>query len=118
MTIVSIEDAQANLKELIHQLSPGEELIITENQQTVTKLVSHVSMKPKLRSVPGLGKGIITIVSDDDEPDQTELGNAKAVVAKPALTSWPCQPGTAKDSNHWMAPDFDAPPAIAEKVKC
>ncbi len=67
MTIVSIEDAQANLKELIHQLSPGEELIITENQQTVAKLVSHVSMKPGLRPAPGLGKGIITIVSDDDE---------------------------------------------------
>ena len=95
MTTVSIEDAQANLKELIHQLSPGEELIITENQQTVAKLVSPVSMNPGLRL--------------DDESDQTELGNAKAVATNPALTSWPCQPGTAKDSKHWMAPDFDAP---------
>ena len=43
MTMVTIEDAQANLKELIHQLSPGEELLITENHQTVAKLVSHVS---------------------------------------------------------------------------
>ena len=77
MTIVTIEDAQANLKELIHQLSPGEELLITDNQQTVAKLVSHVS--------------------------------AEAVVTKPALTSWPCEPGTAKDTKHWMAPDFDAP---------
>jgi antitoxin (DNA-binding transcriptional repressor) of toxin-antitoxin stability system len=24
-------------------------------------------------------------------------------------TSWPCQPGSAKDTQHWMAPDFDAP---------
>jgi antitoxin (DNA-binding transcriptional repressor) of toxin-antitoxin stability system len=95
MATVSIEDAQANLKELIHQLSPGEELMITENQQTVAKLVSPVSMKPGLRP--------------DDESDQTELGNAKAVATNPALTSWPCQPGTAKDSKHWMAPDFDAP---------
>jgi len=95
MTIVTIEDAQANLKELIHQLSPGEELIITENQQTVAKLVSPVSMKAGLSTV--------------DESDQTELGNAKAVATNPALTSWSCQPGTAKDSKHWMAPDFDAP---------
>lgn len=95
MTIVTIEDAQANLKKLIHQLSPGEELIITENQQTVAKLVNAVSMKPGLRPA--------------DEPDQTELGNANAVATKVALTSWPCQPGTAKDTNHWMAPDFDAP---------
>lgn len=95
MTIFTIEDAQANLKELIHRLSPGEELIITENQQTVAKLVSPVSTKPGLRPA--------------DESDQTELGNAKAVATTPALTSWPCQPGTAKDTNHWMAPDFDAP---------
>ncbi len=95
MTIVTIEDAQANLKELIHQLSPGEELIITENQQTVAKLVSPVSMKPGLRPA--------------NELDQTELCNGKAVATNPALTSWPCQPGTAKDTNHWMAPDLDAP---------
>jgi predicted RNase H-like HicB family nuclease len=23
--------------------------------------------------------------------------------------SWPCQPGSAKDIPHWMAPDFNAP---------
>ena len=65
MAIVTIEDAQANLKELIHQLSPGEELIITENQQTVAKLVSQVPSKPGLRPPPGLGKGMITFIADD-----------------------------------------------------
>jgi hypothetical protein len=39
----------------------------------------------------------------------TVHGEPKAVVTKPILTSWPCQPGTAKDTKHWMAPDFDAP---------
>jgi antitoxin (DNA-binding transcriptional repressor) of toxin-antitoxin stability system len=39
MTKVTIEEAQANLKELIHQMRPGEELIITENQQAVAKLL-------------------------------------------------------------------------------
>ncbi len=29
---VTIEEAKAKLKELIHQLAPGEELIIIENQ--------------------------------------------------------------------------------------
>jgi hypothetical protein len=24
-------------------------------------------------------------------------------------TSWPCQPGSAKDKKYWMAEDFDAP---------
>lgn len=67
MTTVTIEEAQAKLKELIHQMTPGEELIITDNQQTVAKLVSESSSQPRLRPGPGLGKGILTIVSDDDE---------------------------------------------------
>ena len=32
-----------------------------------------------------------------------------AIITKPARMNWPCQPGTAKDTQHWMAPDFDAP---------
>ena len=67
MTTVTIEEAQANLKELIHQMTPGEELIITENQQTVAKLVSEPAPKPRLRPGPGLGKGMITIISEDDD---------------------------------------------------
>ena len=65
---ISIDEAQAKLKELIHQLAPGEEVIITENQQPVAKLVNPPSQpKSGLRPPPGLGKGFITVVSDDDE---------------------------------------------------
>jgi hypothetical protein len=39
----------------------------------------------------------------------TVQGEPKAIVTRPARASWPCQPGTAKDAKHWMAPDFDAP---------
>ena len=39
----------------------------------------------------------------------TVQGKPLAIVTRPARTSWPCQPGTAKDSKHWMAPDFDTP---------
>lgn len=63
---ITIEEAQAKLKELLHQLAPGEEVIITENQQPLAKLVSE-QPKPGLRPPPGLGKGCITIVSEDDE---------------------------------------------------
>jgi prevent-host-death family protein len=65
---ITIDEAQAKLKELIHQLAPGEEVVITENQQPVAKLVSEVP-KPKtgLRPPPGLGKGFITVIADDDE---------------------------------------------------
>ena len=66
--MITMEEAQAKLKELIHQLAPGEEVIITENKQPVAKLVSE-QPKPRagLRPPPGLGKGCITIISDDDD---------------------------------------------------
>ena len=34
---ITVEEAQAKLKELIHQLAPGEEVVITENQQPIAK---------------------------------------------------------------------------------
>lgn len=57
MTTVTIEEAQAKLKELL----------ITENQQTVAKLVSEPVAKPRQRPGPGLGKGMLTIASEDDD---------------------------------------------------
>ena len=65
-TTITIDEAQANLKELIHRLAPGEAVIITENQQPVAKLV-YEQPKPAAGLRPGLGKGFITIISDDDE---------------------------------------------------
>lgn len=41
MSNITIEEAQAKLKELIHRLAPGEELVITENQRPVAKLVGE-----------------------------------------------------------------------------
>jgi hypothetical protein len=66
MPAVTIEEAQAKLPELIHDLLHGGELVITEN----------------------------------DQP---------AKIIRSPRTSWPCQPGSAKDKKHWMAEDFDAP---------
>ena len=40
-TTVTIEEAQVKLKELIQQLAPREEVIITDNQQPVAKLVNE-----------------------------------------------------------------------------
>lgn len=62
---ITIGEAQVRLSDLISQLAPGEEIIITENDQPVAKVV--VLPKPPQRRQPGLCKGMITIVSDDDE---------------------------------------------------
>jgi len=65
------------------------------------KLPFDVAVGSLLELVDGMVPG--------EELVLTVRGEPKAVVTKPALTSWPCQPGTAKDTQHWMAPDFDAP---------
>ena len=63
---ITLEEAQAKLKDFIHQLAPGDEIIITENQQAVAKLVGDGPQQGKPR-VPGLGKGFITLLVEDDE---------------------------------------------------
>jgi prevent-host-death family protein len=65
MSTVTLEAAQAHLKELIEHLAPGEEVVITQNDLPVAKLVSSKpSRKPRQ---PGNCKGMLTIVSDDDD---------------------------------------------------
>ena len=54
------------MKELISQLAPGEELVITDDQQPVARLVGKQS-KPSQspRPGPGLCKGMITYMAPD-----------------------------------------------------
>jgi antitoxin (DNA-binding transcriptional repressor) of toxin-antitoxin stability system len=63
---ITVEEAQATLKELIHQLAPGEEVVITDNQQRVAKLVAEQPSKRKPRQA-GRCKGMITLLVEDDE---------------------------------------------------
>jgi prevent-host-death family protein len=65
MSIVTIEEVQAKLAELIDKVTLSEEVIITRNQQPVAQLVPLSSAKPQ----PGFGscKGMLTIVAEDDE---------------------------------------------------
>jgi prevent-host-death family protein len=68
MSTITIQEAQAQLSELIHRLTPGDEVVITENNKPVAKLART-------------------------EPNK----------------QWPCKAGSAKNTPHWMAPDFDGP---------
>lgn len=63
---ITVEEAQARLKELIRGLAPGEEVVITENQQPVARLVSEQPLKRKPRQA-GRCKGMITLLVEDDE---------------------------------------------------
>ena len=66
MSSVTIEEAQAKLTDLIHQLTPGEEVVITENNRPVAKLVSEPA-PVRQRPQPGLASGMLTIIAEDEE---------------------------------------------------
>ena len=71
---ITIDEAQAKLKELIHQLAPGEEVIITENQQPVAKLVNEQpTLRKPTRPGPGLCKGMITYMAPDFDAPLDDL---------------------------------------------
>lgn len=63
---ITLEEAQAKLTDLVHQLAPGDEIIITENQLPVAALMGKLSAPAKQR-VPGNCKGMITLLVEDDE---------------------------------------------------
>jgi antitoxin (DNA-binding transcriptional repressor) of toxin-antitoxin stability system len=63
---ITLEDAQANLKDLIHKLTPGEEIVITENQQPVAKII--VAAKPNERELGTLKGTVLYMAPDFDAP--------------------------------------------------
>jgi prevent-host-death family protein len=63
---ITVEEAQAKLAELIGSLTLGEEIVITQNQEPVAKLVGQRPSERKPR-VPGNCKGMITLAIEDDE---------------------------------------------------
>ncbi len=46
---ITLDEAQANLKDIVHQLAPGEEITITENGKPVATLIG---MRSKYESQP------------------------------------------------------------------
>jgi antitoxin (DNA-binding transcriptional repressor) of toxin-antitoxin stability system len=68
MNTIPLEEAQANLPELIDHLKPGEEVMIVLGETPVAKLVGEISIEHKPRE-PGKGKGQILYMAEDfDSP--------------------------------------------------
>jgi antitoxin (DNA-binding transcriptional repressor) of toxin-antitoxin stability system len=65
MRAVTVQEAQARLPDLIHQLVPGDELVIIENNLPIAKLVASPAEKP--HPVPGRCKEMLTILAEDDD---------------------------------------------------
>ena len=60
----TLKEAQANLPDIIHSLANGNEVVITEGDQVVARIVGERRPLPQR---PGLCKGMLTIVADVDE---------------------------------------------------
>ena len=60
---IRIEEAQAKLPDIIGKSGPGEEVVITKDDQPVAELRSLAAGTPKFGSC----KGMLTIVIEDEE---------------------------------------------------
>lgn len=52
---------------------------------------------------------IISGLNPGEELVIVASGEPLAKLTRTAPKQWPCNAGSAKDTKHWMAPDFDAP---------
>jgi prevent-host-death family protein len=78
MTTVSIQEAQAALSDLIYRLAPGEEIVITENNQAVARLIP--AARPAERKLGTLKGTVLSVSPDFDAP----LDDFKDIIAPPA----------------------------------
>jgi len=70
MNQVSLKEAENTLSALIQKVIKGEEVLITQNQEPIAKLISVYVEKStsKKRIKAGSAKGLIKIADDFDEP--------------------------------------------------
>ncbi len=66
MSKMDIAEAKDHLPELIAEAVSGEEVVITQNNQPVVKLVLVPQVKRRRQA--GSAKGLVTISDDFDEP--------------------------------------------------
>jgi antitoxin (DNA-binding transcriptional repressor) of toxin-antitoxin stability system len=65
MSTITLQEAQANLAELVSTLAPGEEVCIVRDGQVVATLMAPKGGPWPCR--PGTAKGLLTILVEDDE---------------------------------------------------
>ena len=65
MSTVTIELAPTQLNQLIENMLPGDEIIITRNDQPVARLISEQPPAPKRKRKLGTMKGSVTYMAPD-----------------------------------------------------
>ncbi len=67
MASLSVLEAQANLPTIVHRLAPGEEVILTENDQPIAKLVA-TAVQPRPTPRLGTQRGSVLSMKHFDDP--------------------------------------------------
>jgi antitoxin (DNA-binding transcriptional repressor) of toxin-antitoxin stability system len=62
---VPIEQAATKLAELVEMLKPGDEIVLTDHDQPVARIVP--SGRKRLRRQPGSCKGMLILREEDEE---------------------------------------------------
>jgi antitoxin (DNA-binding transcriptional repressor) of toxin-antitoxin stability system len=68
MPTVTLQEAQSRLTDLIHGLSPGDEVVITENDQPLARLTLATPPERKPRQLGTLKGTVLSMAPDFDEP--------------------------------------------------
>jgi prevent-host-death family protein len=68
MTTITLQEAQATLSDLIHRLVPGDELLITENDKPVAKLIPTSPEPPRKPRQFGTLRGTVLSMEQFDDP--------------------------------------------------
>ncbi len=62
---MTVNQAAANLPEVIGSLGPNDEIVLTDGGHPVARIIRHRS--ERRQRIPGNCKGLLTVVSDDDD---------------------------------------------------
>ena len=68
MTTVTLQEAQAKLAEIVHNLAPGEELVITEDDRPVARLIPTPPETPRRPPRLGTLRGTVLSMEHFDDP--------------------------------------------------
>jgi antitoxin (DNA-binding transcriptional repressor) of toxin-antitoxin stability system len=68
MSTITLEEAQSQLLQLIGKLEPGEEVIITSDNQPVARLIGEAKKKKQPRQFGTLKGTVLYMAPDFDAP--------------------------------------------------
>lgn len=63
---ISLEEVQSKLRDIIHGLGEGDEIVIVEGRQTVARLLGPSPTKHRSRR-PGSARGKLTVLTEDEQ---------------------------------------------------